>query len=143
MIVVALGTLGHFVKRKSTNANQIHVSTEYAATNLDDMSVNVTSCILASTAMYGLTLVLPFLVNTMASVYWMTKDSTVTAPEPVTPEADVSRKRTSATQIRVKMVALASMTSTVLVVTALGLASLVMFVIDPPHAKIQVRTLIE
>ena len=94
--------------------------------------------------MYGLTLVLHFLVNTMASVYWMTKDSIVTAPEPDTLDAPVNRKRTSASRTRVKMVVHASIRrSTVLVVTALELASLVMFVIDPPLAKIQVRILIE
>ena len=90
--VMVLGTLGHFVKLNSTNVNRIRVSTEYAVMKLKDTPVSVTSCILASTAMCGLTLVLPFLVNTMASVYWMTKDSIVTAPEPVTPEADVSKK---------------------------------------------------
>ena len=91
--------------------------------------------------MYGLTLVLPFLVNTMASVYWMTKDSTVTATEPDTVEAPVSRKRTSASRTLVRMVAHASMTSTLTVVIALELASLAMFAVDAPLVKVQVKLL--
>ena len=79
----------------------------------------------------------------MASVYWMTKDSTVTAQELVTPETPVSRKRTSASRTRVKMVAHASMTSTLTVVIALELASLAMSVIDAPLAKIQVQSPVE
>ena len=107
---------------------------------LEGTPVSVTSCILGSTAMCGLTPVLPFLVNTMESVYWMTKNSTVTAPEPDTPETSVNRKRTSASRTLFEMVAHASMTSTLTNVIALELDSLATSVIDAPLVKVQVQT---
>ena len=109
---------------------------------LEDSPVSVTSYTLASTAMCGLTLVLRFLVNTMASVYWMTKDSFVIATEPDTQDAPVSRKRTSASRTLVKMVAHASMTSTHIVVIVLELALLAMSAIDARLVKTQVQTFV-
>ena len=71
----------------------------------------------------------------------MTKDSTVTATEPDTLDAPVNKKRTrtSASRTLVKMVAHASMTSTLTVVIVLELASLAMSAIDAPLVKVQVQ----